>query len=115
MRAYMRCGVGRYLEDSATIILLGHRTHLYNAESDEWFRVTDRPTSYESLRRPGGSIWAISWHAYWRQTGFRGLVEVAEDFMRFRLLSRYLDRRAEKRNLGRSLPPLTPLSIYHDS
>lgn len=88
-----------YVQEEPTYILLGRTTHLFHVDGWWWTRIAYRhdlkhvwafkecmPRPFETEIRP------VKFREWWKVLGVRGLVELAEDYMGFRLLSRWTDR-----------------------
>ena len=83
----------QYVQDADSFIYLGRWTHIWNRSARRWFVVTDVPKDPKSLRRERGILEPIPFSQWLKAVGPRGWLEIVEDFVGIRVISRWLDKR----------------------
>lgn len=120
MKAFVRWSEKpEFYQDERTFILAGRWQHLLNTSDGQWIVCRHRLSNPLVLNRMCTRMERIGIWAFLRETGLRGLLEVVEDFLSVRFLSRLIDKRqARKRErdgeanyMAYGTRPLEPPSI----
>ena len=114
-RYFVRYGnaQSKWLEDRKTLVYLRRWTHLYNKASREWFTVTDVPIDPYLLCRPGQTMYELGLKEWLLEVGFWGYIEILEDFVGIRLLSRLIQSFFARKKSGLPLRPPTIGEVEH--